>query len=320
MKTAPAQPSVLNSQLAARAPAFGFRPSGFLRISGFGFRISRQRGVALIIVMISIFVLTMLALAFAYAMKVETKLAANSNNENEIEWLGRSGVEYARWVLAMSLMNPMQNYDSLDQPWATGSGMLGNTNNPIAQVQNTVQLPVLNGMGSFTWKITDLDRKFNINTATEALLQQAFSHIGMEAGDTGPDGACRQGLVQRVVAERLAPVSQPERWAGREPVPAPLPECCAEGRAIMHASTAIQIRENQARPVKNWPALIRFFQKIAAAGQPSGRKVNGGRLALAGLLIACQLPARRAAMRSASFRDISTEASSNATLARMIHQ
>jgi general secretion pathway protein K len=136
--------------------------------------------------MISVFVLTMLAIAFAYAMKVETKLAANSNNENEIEWLGRSGVEYARWVLAMSLMNPMQNYDSLDQPWATGSGMLGNTNNPIAQVQNTVQLPVLNGMGSFTWKITDLDRKFNINTATEALLQQAFSHIGMEAGDTAP--------------------------------------------------------------------------------------------------------------------------------------
>ena len=72
--------------------------------------------------MISIFVLTMLAAGFAYSMKVETKLARNANSEAELEWLGRSGVEYARWVLANSRANPMQPYDSLDQPWATGSG------------------------------------------------------------------------------------------------------------------------------------------------------------------------------------------------------
>ena len=92
-------------------------------------------------------------------MKVETKLARNANSEAELEWLGRSGVEYARWVLANSLLNPMQPYDSLDQPWATGSGWLGPTNNPIAEVENPFTL----GHGTVSWKITDLESKFNIN-------------------------------------------------------------------------------------------------------------------------------------------------------------
>jgi len=30
-------------------------------------------------------------------MKVETRLAMNSNNETDVEWIARSGVEYARW-------------------------------------------------------------------------------------------------------------------------------------------------------------------------------------------------------------------------------
>src|ERR1039457_4660251 len=74
-----------------------------------------ERAIALVIVMISIFVLTMLAAGFAYSMKVATKLARNANSEAELEWLGRSGVESARWVLANSV-DPTQPYDSLDQP------------------------------------------------------------------------------------------------------------------------------------------------------------------------------------------------------------
>jgi general secretion pathway protein K len=144
-----------------------------------------ERGIALVIVMISILVLTILAAGFAYAMKVETKLARNANSEAELEWLGRSGVEYARWVLGNSLLNPMQPYDSLDQPWATGSGLLGPTNNPIAEVQNTFTL----GHGTVSWKITDLESKFNIN-APEAVLQQvlpqALTLIGVSPGEATP--------------------------------------------------------------------------------------------------------------------------------------
>ena len=132
--------------------------------------------------MISIMVLTILAAGFAYSMKVETKLARNANSEAELEWLGRSGVEYCRWVLANSLANPMQPYDSLDQPWATGSGWLGPTNNPIAEVQNPIPL----GRGTVSWKITDLERKFNINSP-EPLLQQvlpqALTLMGVAPGE-----------------------------------------------------------------------------------------------------------------------------------------
>jgi general secretion pathway protein K len=137
----------------------------------------QQLGIALIIVMISIFVLTMLAGGFAYSMKVETRLARNANSETELEWLGRSGVEYARWVLANSLKNPQQPYDSLDQPWATGTGFLGPTNAPIAEVQNPVTL----GGGKFTWKIVDMERKVNINVAPEPVLKQALIQMGVDA-------------------------------------------------------------------------------------------------------------------------------------------
>jgi general secretion pathway protein K len=144
-----------------------------------------ERGIALLIVMISIIVLTILAAGFAYSMKVETKLARNANSEAELEWLGRSGVEYARWVLANSLLNPMQPYDSLDQPWATGSGFLGPTNNPIAEVQNPFTL----GHGTVSWKITDLESKFNINSPEPVLLQvlpQALTLMGVSPGEATP--------------------------------------------------------------------------------------------------------------------------------------
>jgi general secretion pathway protein K len=135
--------------------------------------------------MISVVVLTILAAGFAYSMKVETKLARNANSEAELEWLGRSGVEYARWVLANSLANPQQPYDSLDQPWSTGSGFLGPTNNPIAEVQNPFTL----GHGTVSWKITDLESKFNINSPEPILQQvlpQALTLMGVGPGEATP--------------------------------------------------------------------------------------------------------------------------------------
>jgi general secretion pathway protein K len=47
-----------------------------------------------------------------------------------------------------------------------------------------VQKEVRLGNGTFTWKITDLERKANINTANEALLQQALLLMGVGPGDT----------------------------------------------------------------------------------------------------------------------------------------
>jgi type II secretory pathway component PulK len=141
---------------------------------------SSKRGIALIVVMIAVFVLSVLAGAFAYSMKVETKLAMNANNSADLEWLGRSGVEYARWILALQMTIAKEPYDSLNQVWAGGPGSMASSNSPLADVSlKDYQL----GGGSFSIKITDLERKVNINTADEAMLQQALTVMGADAND-----------------------------------------------------------------------------------------------------------------------------------------
>lgn len=138
-----------------------------------------QRGIALMVVLIAVFVLSMLAGAFAYSMKVEAKLAANSNNQSDLEWLGRSGVEYARWILSLEMSCP---YDSLNQKWAGGAGNPCETNGPSSALADILLDNVKCGDGSFSIKITDLERKVNVNTADTAILQQALSEaIGADA-------------------------------------------------------------------------------------------------------------------------------------------
>jgi general secretion pathway protein K len=139
-----------------------------------------KRGIALIVVMVAVFVLTMLAGAFAYSMKVETKLAMNANNQADLEWIGRSGVEYARWVLAQTMTCP---YDSLNQKWAGGPGGACDTNGPLADI-SLENVPV-GTSGSFSIKITDLERKVNVNVADQATLDQVMRIVGGDA-DTGP--------------------------------------------------------------------------------------------------------------------------------------
>lgn len=141
-----------------------------------------RSGIALIIVMISILVLSVLAGGFAIFTKTETTLARNANNEAELEWIGRSGVEYCRWILAQQMTCPAEPYDSLCQVWAGGSGGECATNGALADVQREVQL----GHGSFTWKMTDLESKWNINVAQEPILNQAMSAMGVDPSDSVP--------------------------------------------------------------------------------------------------------------------------------------
>jgi general secretion pathway protein K len=141
-----------------------------------------RRGIALVLVLLAIFVLSIIAGGFAYSMKVETKLARNRNSETELEWLGRSGVEYARWILAQQLLVPNEPYDALNQVWAGGQGGAGTTNSALLDVQREVHL----GNGSFTWQIVDLERKLNINVATDTILQHALVTAGVDAGQVTP--------------------------------------------------------------------------------------------------------------------------------------
>jgi general secretion pathway protein K len=139
----------------------------------------KQSGVALMIVMIVIISLSLLAMGFVMSMKVETRLARNSQLRPDMDWLGRSGVELARYVLAQSLNNPSEPYDSLNQFWAGG---FGGTN--LFQADISLE-DVHLGNGVINVRITDMERRFNINSASEQILQQALIVMGVDAAESG---------------------------------------------------------------------------------------------------------------------------------------
>jgi general secretion pathway protein K len=146
-------------------------------------KISRHQnstGIALIIVMIAVAIFSALAAALAFSMKVETKLAQKSDNEQQLLWLGRSGVEYARWILSQQASIVGEPYDSLNQIWAGGPGGPGETNSVLAGISMT-NYPIGDVTVSLT--ITDRERKANINTANTVELQQALTLMGVDADD-----------------------------------------------------------------------------------------------------------------------------------------
>lgn len=124
--------------------------------------------------MVMILVLSVLAGGFAYSMKVETKLAKNTALDTDLQWLGRSGVELARYVLSQQANIP-EPFDSLKQKWAGGPG---NSNDILADI-TLENNPV--GDGTVSIKIVDAERKLNINSANDAVIQQALTLIGVDA-------------------------------------------------------------------------------------------------------------------------------------------
>jgi len=140
---------------------------------------TNRSGIALVIVMVVIISLSLLAMGFVMSMKVETRLARNSQSGPDMDWLGRSGVELARYVLAQSLNNPSEPYDSLNQFWAGG---FGGTN--LFQADISLEDVAL-GPGIINVRITDMERRFNINIASEQILQQALIVMGVDAAESG---------------------------------------------------------------------------------------------------------------------------------------
>ncbi len=139
----------------------------------------RPRGFALIMVMLVLMALAVLAGGFAFSMKVETRLAANQRSDSELQWLGRSGVELARFVLSESFRR--NKPAALNQIWAGGPGDLTETNGPLMAVRlrdNRL------GDGVFSVRIIDQERKANINRADRTVLNRALEIIGVGAVDT----------------------------------------------------------------------------------------------------------------------------------------
>jgi type II secretory pathway component PulK len=165
-------------------------------------------GIALIMVMCAIFVLSAMAAAFTLSMKVEAKLGQNANSEQQMLWLGRSGVEYARYILSQELNIPNQPYDSLNQKWAGGSGSLAESNSVLSSI-SLDNYPV--GDGTVSIKIIDLERKVNINTAiypaNSQMIIQALTLMGVDANDIS--------VVSDSILDWISPAG-PARVAGAE--------------------------------------------------------------------------------------------------------
>lgn len=136
-----------------------------------------RSGVALIITMICITVLGGMAALFAISMKTETRLAMNANADVEFYALAQSAVDYCRSVLAISC--PEEPFDSLNQPWAGGSGSLCSN-----ELFNVIKHDVDLGYGRFHWdKMIDQESFANINQADQPMLEQAMRLLAVEGGD-----------------------------------------------------------------------------------------------------------------------------------------
>jgi len=158
-----------------------------------------SRGIALIMVMIAIAVFSGLAAALVFSMKVETRLARSAEDEQQLLWLGRSGVELARWVLSQH--PPAEPYDSLNQIWAGGPGGPAETNSALMGIDLN-NYPV--GGGTVSLKMIDLERKANINTANTPELQQALTLMGVGADDLSVVVDSIQDWIDQDTAPRIA--------------------------------------------------------------------------------------------------------------------
>lgn len=138
-------------------------------------------GAALVVVMILVLSLTVIVGVFAYAMKVETRLSHRTASTPELEWLARSGVEYAKWVLDTQRRVPGQaGFDALNQFWAGGPGDPDNIDDPFIGL-SLDDVPI--GDGTVSIHIIDAERKLNINNLNPVQLDIVFQAIGIGGAD-----------------------------------------------------------------------------------------------------------------------------------------
>ncbi len=165
---------------------------------GLGNKCKGNRGIALILVFGFIIIIGGLAIAYSMLVQVEAKLARNSDAGAEVEWLCRSGVEMAKFVLSQQMADTQQPYDSLNQSWAGGPGST-NGFNPLLDSMNLTNsawgegtvlgllYPEDSPGDDYRCSITimDMERKFNINRAAERSmgrypLEHTFEMMGVD--------------------------------------------------------------------------------------------------------------------------------------------
>jgi general secretion pathway protein K len=137
-----------------------------------------RRGIALVLVMLTIIVLSAIVGSLAISMSTEMRLARNTEYDAQMEWMGRSGIELARYALANKCAE-QKTIDALNQFWAGGTSPCSN------DVQNIPLKDVPLGPGRISVTITDMERKWDINLVAnprnpqKEILQKALAEVGV---------------------------------------------------------------------------------------------------------------------------------------------
>ena len=137
-----------------------------------------RRGIALVLVMLTIIVLSVIVGSLAVSMSAEIRLARNTEYDSQMEWMGRSGIELARYALANKCAD-QKSIDALNQFWAGGTSQCSN------DVDNVPLKNVPLGSGHISVTITDMERKWDINMVANPrqpqreILQKALTEVGV---------------------------------------------------------------------------------------------------------------------------------------------
>ena len=135
-------------------------------------------GIALVLVMMTIIVLSAIVGSMAVSMSTEMRLARNTTYDAQMEWMGRSGVELARYAMANKCPE-QRNIDALNQFWAGGTSPCSNG------VENFPLKNVPLGPGHVTVTIIDMERKWDINLVANPrnpqrdVLKNALTEVGV---------------------------------------------------------------------------------------------------------------------------------------------
>lgn len=137
-----------------------------------------RRGIALVLVMLTIISLSAIVGSLAISMNTEIRLARNTDYDAQMEWMGRSGIELARYALA-NKCEEQKAYDALNQFWAGGTSPCSNG------VQSIPLQNVPLGPGRISVTIIDMERKWDINMVAnprnpqKEILQKALAEVGV---------------------------------------------------------------------------------------------------------------------------------------------
>ena len=128
--------------------------------------------------MLTIISLSAIVGSLAISMNTEIRLARNTDYDAQMEWMGRSGIELARYALANKCEEQIA-YDALNQFWAGGTSPCSNG------VQSIPLQNVPLGPGRISVTIIDMERKWDINMVAnprnpqKEILQKALAEVGV---------------------------------------------------------------------------------------------------------------------------------------------